>query len=70
MQLEKMSAKNLKEWVNRLVYSLKSATNNKDRFIYQKWLDEAKAEQARRLEARLVYIRRYNERENKTRGIY
>lgn len=70
MQLEKMTAKNLKEWVKRLEYSLKSATTNKDITIYKKWLDEARAEQARRLEARLTYIRRYNEKEDKKRRIY
>lgn len=70
MELEKMSAKNLKEWINRLEYSLKSAISNKDIVIYTKWLNEAKAEQSRRFEARLKYIRRYYEKENKKRRFY
>ena len=71
MQLEKMTAKNLRTWVDKLNNVLKDETNERNRAIYSKWLKEAQAEQDARFTRRMNYLRggSYG-KENKTRRIY
>ena len=71
MQLEKMTAKNLRIWVNTLSKLLKDETNEHNRAIYSKWLKEAQAEQEGRFTRRMNYLRggSYG-KENKTRRFY
>lgn len=71
MQLEKMTAKSLCIWVNKLSKLLKDETNEHNRAIYSKWLKEAQAEQDARFTRRMNYLRggSYG-KENKTRRIY
>ena len=71
MQLEKMEAKNLCTWVNKLSKLLKDETNEHNRVIYSKWLNEATAEQQARFNRRMMYLSggSYG-KENKTRCIY
>ena len=71
MQLEKMTAKNLRTWVSKLTNILKDETNEHNRAIYNKWLKEAQAEQDARYNRRMNYLRggRHGN-ENKTRRIY
>ena len=45
MQLEKMTAKSLCTWVNKLSKLLKDEANEHNRAIYSKWLSEATTEQ-------------------------
>ena len=58
MQLEKMTAKNLREWVSRCEKSLQQAKDDKNIALFTKWLNEARAEQERRLNNKLLYLRR------------
>ena len=71
MQLEKMTAKNLCTWVNKLSNLLKDETNEHNRAIYSRWLSEATAEQQARFHRRMNYLRggSYG-KENKTRRFY
>ena len=71
MQLEKMSAKNLSIWVNKLNKILNDETNEHNRAIYSKWLSEATAEQQARYDRRVKYLSggSYG-KENKTRRFY
>ena len=71
MQLEKMTAKNLRTWVNNLTKQLNVETNEHNKAIYSKWLKEAQAEQNARSATRLNYLRggSYG-KENKTRRFY
>ena len=71
MQLEKMTAKNLRTWVDNLTKLLNEETNERNKAIYSKWLKEAQAEQDARFTRRMNYLRgvRYG-KENKTRRIY
>ena len=56
MQLEKMKAKNLIIWVTMLSKLLKDETNERNRAIYSKWLNEARAEQQARYDRRMKYL--------------
>lgn len=71
MQLEKMTAKNLRTWVHNLINLLNVETNEHNKAIYSKWLKEAQAEQEARHNRRINYLRggSYGN-ENKTRRIY
>ena len=71
MQLEKMTAKNLRTWVNKLSKLLKDETNEHNRAIYSRWLSEATAEQQARFDRRMGYLNggSYG-KENKTRHFY
>ena len=71
MQLEKMTAKNLCTWVDKLTKLLNEETNEHNRAIYSKWLSEATAEQQARFDRRMRYLRggSYG-KENETRRIY
>ena len=71
MQLEKMTAKNLSIWVNKLNKILNDETNEHNRAIYSRWLSEATAEQQARFDRRMRYLSGGNyEKENKTGRIY
>ena len=71
MQLEKMTAKNLRTWVHNLTKLLNVETDEDNKAIYNKWLKEAQAEQDARFNRRMNYLRggSYG-KENKTRRIY
>lgn len=71
MQLEKMTAKSLCIWVNKLSKLLKDETNEHNRAIYSKWLNDATAEQQARFNRRMNYLNggSYG-KENKTRRVY
>ena len=70
MQLEKMTAKNLRTWVYNLTKLLNVETNEHNKAIYSKWLKEAQAEQDARYR-RMNYLRGGSHgNENKTRRIY
>ena len=71
MQLEKMTAKNLRTWVHNLTKLLNVETDGHNKAIYSKWLKEAQAEQEARYNRRMNYLRggSYGN-ENKTRRIY
>ena len=56
MQLEKMRAKNLSIWVIKLSKLLNEETNEHNRAIYSKWLNEAIAEQQARYDRRFKYL--------------
>lgn len=56
MQLEKMRAKNLSIWVIKLRKILNDETNERNRAIYSKWLNEALAEQQARYDRRFKYL--------------
>ena len=58
MQLEKMTAKNLRTWVYNLTKLLNVETNEHNRAIYSKWLKEAQAEQDARFTRRMSYLKR------------
>ena len=71
MQLEKMTAKNLRTWVYNLTKLLNEETNEHNKTIYSKWLKEAQAEQDARYNRRMNYLRGGSHgNENKTRRIY
>lgn len=71
MQLEKMTAKNLRTWVCNLTNLLNVETNEHNKAIYSKWLKEAQAEQEARHNRRMNYLRGGSHgNENKTRRIY
>ena len=71
MQLEKMTAKSLCIWVNKLSKLLNDETNEHNRAIYSKWLNEATAEQQARFNRRMMYLSGGSDgKENKTRRIY
>ena len=71
MQLEKMTAKNLRTWVDKLNNVLKDETNERNRAIYSKWLKEAQAEQDARFTRRMNYLRGVSYgKENKARRFY
>ena len=53
MKLEKMKAKNLSNWVNKLCKLLNDETNERNRAIYSMWLNEAIAEQQARYDRRM-----------------
>lgn len=57
MQLEKMKAKNLSIWVNKLSKLLNEEINEHNRTIYSKWLNEAIAEQQARYDRCMKYLR-------------
>ena len=42
MQLEKMTAKNLRTWVDNLTKLLNEETNERNKAIYSKWLKRLK----------------------------
>ena len=71
MQLEKMKAKNLSIWVNKLTKLLNDETNERNRAIYSKWLNEATAEQQARYDRQMKYLSggSYG-KENKKRRFY
>lgn len=71
MQLEKMTAKNLRTWVTKLTKLLNEETDEHNKVIYSKWLKEAQAEQDVRFNRRMDYLRGgiYG-KENKTRRFY
>ena len=71
MELEKMKAKNLSIWINKLTKLLNEETNERNRAIYSRWLSEATAEQQARFDRRMRYLSggSYG-KENKTRCIY
>ena len=56
MQLEKMKTKNLSIWVIKLSKILKDETNERNRAIYSKWLNEAIAEQQARYDRQMKYL--------------
>ena len=56
MQLEKMKAKNLSIWVNKLSKLLNEEINERNRAIYSKWLNEATAEQQARYDRCMKYL--------------
>ena len=71
MQLEKMTAKSLCIWVNKLSKLLKDETNEHNRAIYSKWLNEAIAEQQARYDRQMKYLSGGNYgKENKKRRFY
>ena len=70
MQLEKMTAKNLRNWVYKLTKQLNEETNEHNKAIYSKWLKEAQAEQEARFTRRITYVGGSYGKENKTRRIY
>lgn len=71
MQLEKMTAKNLRTWIGNLTKLLNEETNEHNRAIYSKWLNDATAEQQVRYDRRMKYLSGgYYGKENKTRCIY
>ena len=71
MQLEKMTAKNLRTWVAKLTKQLNEETDEHNKAIYSKWLKEAQAEQDARYDRRMKYLSGgYYGKENKTRCIY
>lgn len=71
MQIEKMTAKNLRTWVYNLTKLLNVKTNEHNKAIYSKWLKEAQAEQDARYNRRMNYLRGGSHgNENKTRRIY
>ena len=71
MQIEKMTAKNLRTWVYNLTKLLNEETDDHNKAIYSKWLQEAKAEQDARYTRRMNYLRGGSHgNENKTRRIY
>ena len=71
MQLEKMKAKNLSIWVNKLCKLLNDETNERNRAIYSKWLNEAIAEQQARYDRCMKYLDGGDYgKENKTGSIY
>lgn len=57
MELEKMTAKNLRTWVDRLNKLLNEETDDHNRAIYSKWLKEAQVEQDARFNRRMKYLR-------------
>lgn len=71
MQIEQMTAKNLRAWINKLYNILNEETNEHNIAIYSKWLKEAKAEQDARFTRRMNYLSggSYG-KENKTWRIY
>ena len=71
MQLEKMTAKNLRTWVHNLTKLLNVETDEHNKAIYSKWLKEAQAEQELRFTRRINYLGggSYG-KENKKRRIY
>lgn len=56
MKLEKMKAKNLSIWINKLSKLINDETNEHNRAIYSKWLNEANAEQQARYDRRMKYL--------------
>ena len=71
MQLEKMTAKNLRTWVAKLTKLLNEETDEHNKVIYSKWLKEAQVEQDVRFNRRMDYLRGGNYgKENKTRRFY
>ena len=71
MQIEKMTAKNLRTWVDNLSKLLNGETNEHNKAIYSKWLKEAQVEQDARYNRRMNYLRGGSHgNENKTRRIY
>ena len=56
MQLEKMTAKNLRTWADNLTKLLNEETNERNKAIYSKWLKEAQAEQEARYNRRMNYL--------------
>ena len=71
MQIEKMTAKNLRTWVAKLTNQLNEETDEHNKAIYSKWLKEAQAEQEARFTRRMNYLRGGSHgNENKTRRIY
>ena len=71
MQLEKMQAKNLRIWVDKLTKLINEETDEHNKAIYSKWLKEAQAEQDARYNRRMNYLRGGSHgNENKTRRIY
>lgn len=71
MQLEKMTAKNLRTWVAKLTKLLNEETDERNKAIYSKWLKEAQAEQDARFTRRMNYLKGVNYgKENKTRRFY
>ena len=71
MQLEKMTAKNLRTWVHNLTKLLNVETDEHNKAIYSNWLKEAQAEQDARYNRRMNYLRGGSHgNENKTRRIY
>ena len=71
MQLEKMTAKNLRTWVAKLTKLLNEEIDEHNKAIYSKWLKEAQTEQEVRFNRRMDYLRggSYG-KENKTRRFY
>ena len=71
MQLQKLKEKNLSIWVIKLSKILKDETNERNRSIYSKWLNEATAEQQARYDRRMKYLSggSYG-KENKKRRFY
>lgn len=58
MQVEKMTAKKLRDWVQKLERVLEAEKDPRNRGIYQKWLQDAKFEQQQRYERKEYYIKR------------
>ena len=58
MQIEKMTAKNLRTWVAKLTNQLNEETDEHNKAIYSKWLKEAQAEQEARFTRRMNYLKR------------
>ena len=58
MQIEKMSAKNLRTWVDKLTKLLNEETDEHNRAIYSKWLREANAEKQARFDRHMNYLKR------------
>lgn len=57
MQLEKMTAKNLQNWVLKLYKIINEETNPHNLALYTKWLNEAKYEQEQRYDRRMKYLK-------------
>ncbi len=48
MKIEDMKAKDLRIWIDNLVNSIKTETDDKNIALYSKWLQEARNEQEQR----------------------
>jgi len=60
-QLEKMSAKQLDSWINKLEKSIKDEDNERNIDLYRRWLIQAREEKTARWERKENYL---NNRKN------
>lgn len=71
MQVDKMTAKDLRKYVKNLEIILTVENDEHNIKIFTKWLEDAKAEQEARFNRRMNYLRGGNYgQENTTRRLY